>query len=455
MKIARVSCFVAFAVATFLTTFSALADELRLTAQQMREDLAVLEHKWAPLDKSFSDEQRRAFNRQIDEIAAAADALAPEEFAFEVMRTVALARNGHTNANVARFLGDDLPVRAWWFADGLYIVKAHPNFRRLLGARIERIGTLSAEEAHSRLRPYLAGTDQRARFLSPGYLVTPSMLNHVGATRDSALVALTVRLPDDRSETVELRSVSGGDPGDERRIGLNRGYSVLIPDPEDVPGRWAHVLDNIAERPRIYRARGDVSGAFLDHDQEVLYVRNDTVASIDDTPLVDKFASIIRDMILPSQPKHIVVDLRFNNGGDFFHTILFAQALPRLVPDDGRVIVLIGRATFSAGIVTAAMIKGAGREKVTFIGETMGDGGQFWAEGEKVTLPNSGIGVRYSGEFEDYEEGCTDTRSCYWATVAFGPRGISLAPDVAIDATFADYAAGRDPTLDRALELAR
>ena len=42
-----------------------------------------------------------------------------------------------------------------------------------------------------------------------------------------------------------------------------------------------------------------------------------------------------------------------------------------------------------------------------------------------------------------------------WATVAFGPRGISLAPDIAVDLAFADYAAGRDPVLAKALALAR
>ena len=106
-------------------------------------------------------------------------------------------------------------------------------------------------------------------------------------------------------------------------------------------------------------------------------------------------------------------------------------------------------------LMTVKVPSGAGGDKVVFIGEPMGDAGQFWAEGRKLALPHSKIAVRYSDQFEDYEKGCTDTRNCYWATVAFGPRGISLAPDIAVDVTFADYAAGRDPVLAKALELAR
>ena len=78
--------------------------------------------------------------------------------------------------------------------------------------------------------------------------------------------------------------------------------------------------------------------------------------------------------------KHMIVDLRFNPGGDLFNTILFSRALPRLVPRDGRVFVLVGRATSSVAISTAAMLKGSGGDKVTLIGEDMGDDSRFWVE---------------------------------------------------------------------------
>jgi hypothetical protein len=437
-----------------LLPLTGYASENSLTARQMREDLLVLKQQWAPLDKSFSPDQRQAFERHLASIENDIDRLTGEAFAMEIMRSVAIARNGHTNANIGSFLGDDLPVRLWWFADGLYVVKAHPDYARLLGARIEKVGSLTAAEAEKRLKPYLAGTDQRIHFLSPGYLVTPRVLQHIGAVEGTTKIPLTLDLGSGALETVSLPVVAK-DPGDERRAGLNRGYSVLIPDADEMAGRWPHVLDHVKERPRLYTPRGDVTASFLDDGKTTLYIRNDTVRSIDGKPLVEKFASIIHKDILSFQPKHIVVDLRLNNGGDFFNSILFAQALPRLLPDQGRISVLVGRATFSAGIVTAALIEGSGGKMVSLIGEKMGDGGQFWAEGDKITLPNSKISVRYSSEFENYEQGCSDIRTCYWATVAFGPRDISLAPEITVDVSFDDYVSGRDPVLGKALELAR
>lgn len=428
------------------------SEALRLTPSQMREDLDFLSKQWAPLDKSFSEQEKREFDRFVEDTRSASEQLTPQAFALRIMQAVAIARNGHTNASIWPLLGNDLPVRAWWFSDGLYIVKTHPEFSRLLGARIERIGAFTAAEAHERVKPYLAGTDQRIRFLSPGYLVTPTVLQQIGAIKATDVVPLTVRLANGKTEELDLGGSAGSDPGDERLAGLNRGYSVLIPDQADLSGRWTHVLDKIGKPSLLYSKRGDIRASLLNGAKHTLYIRLDTVASIDDTPLQDKIAEIFRKDILAAPPRNIVVDLRLNNGGDFFNTILFSQALPRLVPHDGRVVVLVGRATFSAGIVTAAMLKGAGGDKVRLIGEKMGDDGQFWAEGKKVVLPNSRIPVRYGSQFQDYEKGCTDLSACYWATVAFGPRGISIAPEVVRDSTFADYAEGRDVVLDAAVE---
>ncbi|MGK9054839.1 peptidase S41 [Neorhizobium petrolearium] len=443
----------AVALALAVTGY-AQADDVGLTPDQMREDLTVLKEKWAPLDRSFSDRQRTEFNRYVNETAAATEHLTPEAFALEVMRAVAIARNGHTNANVGKLLGSDLPVRVSSFSDGLYIVKAHPDFERLLGARIDRIGSLATQEVLDRVRVYLPGTDQRIRFLSPGYLVAPAVLKHIGAIASKDRVPLTVQLADGRTETVELASTKDEDPGDERKASLNRGYSVLIPDDPGLPGRWRHLLDGRKDLPPIYGKRSDVQARFLDDSKQVLYIRNDTARSVDETPLPDKLASVVLEKILPGQPKHIIVDLRLNNGGDFFNTILFSRAIPRLVPRDGRVFVLVGRATFSAGITTAAMLKGEGGDKVTLIGEPMGDAGQFWSEGKYVELPNSKIAVRYSPQFHDYETGCFDIDTCYWATVAFGPRGISIAPEITIEPSFSAYADGRDPVLEKVLDLA-
>ena len=88
----------------------------------------------------------------------------------------------------------------------------------------------------------------------------------------------------------------------------------------------------------------------------------------------------------------------------------------------------------------------------------MGDNERFYAEGARVPLPNSKLGVRVSTGLHDWSDGCHDMDRCFWPVVVWGPQSqmkISLRPDYPIEPTFAEYASGRDPVMEKALELAR
>ncbi|MDQ0471652.1 peptidase S41 [Labrys wisconsinensis] len=423
-----------------------------LTPAEIREDLAFLRAQWAPLDRSFDEAQRRRFDEAVAQAMAAADGMSTADLALEVMRAVAIPRNGHTVAMVGRLLGD-LPVRAWWFADGLFIVRAHPQASHVLGARIEKLGTLTPEEALARLTPFVSGTDQRVLCLSAAYLTSPAVLRRIGAVAAAEEVSLAVRLRSGGSDLVRLGAPDAPDPGDGHDPVVS-AWSVLMPDGRDMPGRWLHALDDLADRPPAYARPVDLSTRWIGRGNDVLYIRSNYIRSREKEPLDQRLLfGVIEGQVVPRRPRSVVVDLRFNNGGNFFDTLLFAQALPKLMPEGGRVFVLIGRGTFSAALVTAAMLKGAEPGKVRFVGEPMGDGGRFWAEIGTRTLPHSGITVVYSTRLEDYERGCAGLDSCYWPTAALGPRGISLAPDLRVETTFADYAAGRDAVLAAALAM--
>ncbi|MCZ6491411.1 MAG: peptidase S41, partial [Acidobacteria bacterium] len=67
-----------------------------LTSAQMRDDFAYLRDTWAPLDKSFSADERQSFMSIVEESIARADTFTPSEFALEVSRAVAVSGNGHT-----------------------------------------------------------------------------------------------------------------------------------------------------------------------------------------------------------------------------------------------------------------------------------------------------------------------------------------------------------------------
>lgn len=419
----------------------------------MREDLGFLRDEWLPLDRSFSNDQRVAFNAIIAGAMNGADALSPAGFELEIMRAAAAARNGHTSVRSLLRLLPPLPLRAWWFADGLYVVSAHPDFADLLGARIETLGAFTAERALAAIAPFIAGTDQRVRYLSAFYLMSPPVLHRIGTSDSADTAAIKFRLRGNRIEQRALGAAPVFDPAFTERPYF--GYSALIPGDAVLPDRWPHALDGATERPVAYGKPADLFSNWIGEGKRILYVRSNDIRGGEESPLDRKLQRLLADEVVPSRPKHAVVDLRLNQGGNFFNTILFTQALPRLLPPDGRVFVLVGRATFSAALVTAAMLKANGGDRAMLIGEPMGDADRFWAEGGRVTLPNSKIEVQYANGFHDWGEGCTDLDKCYWPAVAFGVHNISLQPEVSIEPSFADYAAGRDPVLEAALAMAR
>jgi hypothetical protein len=143
--------------------------------------------------------------------------------------------------------------------------------------------------------------------------------------------------------------------------------------------------------------------------------------------------------------KRVVVDLRYNTGGDVGVARAFVDALAARARALGAsVAVLTGRATFSAGIFHAAQLRLAGARVV---GEPPGDGLDFWSEGGNVILPRSGLAAHYADGFHSYSAAPLPPGVTPWLDVDLD----RLAPDAAVEPTFAEYRAGRDPVLEEAL----
>jgi hypothetical protein len=414
----------------------------------MREDLTFLREQWAPRNKSFSPDQEKAFQGVLDNAMARAEQLSPSEFALEVSRALAVGRNGHTapTGGMGRFFRS-LPVMGWWFSDGFYILRAHPQFAELLGTRIERIGRLTPDEALVRAQPFISGTDQRSRIIGASYLMRVELLRTIGAT-DGEDIELTVRLQNGSTRVIRLGATPAADPDGNPLFATIRSASGIA-------GRWSHVHDQLPMLPSAYQRPTDMAFDWIGEAQDIAYFRSNFIRNVDATPMQQKLQEAVVWQVAPRRPRFAIIDLRLNNGGDFFNTLLLTQALPRLMSEGGKIFVLVDRGTFSAALVTAALFKSNAPGRTILIGETMGDTGRFWAEGGYVRLPNSEIEAMYNDGLHDWINGCANEANCYWPVRVWSANTGRLEPDIRITPTFADYASGRDPVLERALSLAR
>jgi C-terminal processing protease CtpA/Prc len=133
--------------------------------------------------------------------------------------------------------------------------------------------------------------------------------------------------------------------------------------------------------------------------------------------------------------KRVVVDLRWNGGGDSRVISPLKKALAARPKLAGHVYVLIGPNTFSSALDNAMEWK---RElRATLVGEpTGGKPGGYYGEVKKLTLPNSKLVVRYTSK---YFGGPPDQDAS------------SLTPDIAAPLTLGDLISGRDPALGAAI----
>lgn len=168
---------------------------------------------------------------------------------------------------------------------------------------------------------------------------------------------------------------------------------------------------------------------------------------------IGNFVSVTRKALRTNPPCAVVLDLRFDDRGDYMNTVGFAKDLPKLVASNGPILVLTGPATFSAGITTAAFVKQAGAERVKIVGEEVGDRLSFYSEGNRGCLPNHAICVSYERGKHDYTGKCEDWDRCFWLNKLYPVRVATLDPDERTKMDFASWNQGHDVAAERALAL--
>jgi len=180
----------------------------------------------------------------------------------------------------------------------------------------------------------------------------------------------------------------------------------------------------------------------------IIYLQYNRSQAMSAEPMADFIRRVAR--LLDEHPvKGFIVDVRFNTGGDAgVGTPLVETLAPRL-KGVAPVIVLTGRATFSAGITHATQWKQFAQAAI--VGEPVGDDLDLWSEGGNLVLPNSGLTVHYANGFHAYSQRDYPQFQPYFADLNVA----TLAPDVEVETTWSDYAAGRDPLFDAAVARVR
>lgn len=446
-------------------------------SQANAQDLAYLKLAMRQMDRSFSPTGRAAFDSQVDLLAAHPGTLNAAALEMGVARSVALADNGHTGAlGLTRGLtGNSIPLRAYWFADGLHVVMTDPANADILGSRIVQVTGRTPDELAVLASAFVGGSPSLAREFSIFLLESPQALYAMGLQASSTETTLTLRTL--HGDIIERRLVADPDPVtgrpptrtaqtlvfDPRELDWPRRSLSPVRLPPNAPfpqpssdGRtWVHVLDgkmsalSLQQANRFYWAAPVMSGT-------AMFVQINAVMDQPGQPPLRTFLAETLQTITARRMRFVIIDLRSNPGGSYPLAADFANELPRRLPSNGRLFILTSANTFSAGVVTAARLRALVGPRAQVVGEPAGDRLRFWAEAsQRIVLPNSGLRVGYAAGYHDWERGCSlaDLLRCYPPNYLYAAAAGDIDPAEPLAWSFANYLNGQDTVLDRVEQI--
>jgi hypothetical protein len=345
----------------------------------MIHDLEQIERTVLPTDPSFRAIEHEEMDRHINEARQDALKNAKDEFLLSLMRLLALPGNGHTRL-IPNNAISVLPLRFVTIGAAVRLLGAPRGFPGPIGSELISINGVPVAEIEVAAEEFLAGTRQRKRVIGPILFAWPGALVRLGVFSGSGTIEYRIR---DRTGRI----------------------SELVPDPADrVPGSALY--------PRNEHGRAEASWApetFLeirDFGQRGLLL---VLLSFFD-PGETEFSNAVSEAVgrVRSRPHTpLLIDVRGNTGGNFLLTLPLIDAILE-GSEDRRVGVLVDKFTFSAAIVFVAILKHRLGARLELIGEEMGDGLTFFAEGGTIDLSTSGAAVRYSSAFHDWAGGRID-----------------------------------------------
>lgn len=345
----------------------------------LNQDLELILDVATHTDPSFATVDPKKIDAHIEDTQRQASQNASERFLLSAMRLLALSGNGHT-----RLIPNDaisvLPLRFVTLGRSVFLTKTSPPLAEFAPCKLIAVNGVSVEKIERAAACLLAGTQQRQRVIGPLLFAWPAALADLGCASIGHETQYQIQSAD----------------GQTTKIKVSNDDTVLASEmyPRNEHGQ-VDPLWNYNGLVEIHECSENGLAlklpSFFDPSESAFPEAIGRAA---------KWVQARRDSCL-------VIDVRGNTGGNFLVTMPLIDAITESARRCGCA-VLVDKFTFSAAIVFVAILKYRLGRKVKIVGEEMGDGLKFFAEGGLIELPTSGAIVRYSSALHDWKTGSVD-----------------------------------------------
>jgi len=409
--------------------------------ESWRQDIEVLSDRLSREDRSFTAGARDTLRTRLARLETSLPRLEDDAILVALSSAVALGQNAHTRFRLdptrQGTFSTQFPIRIWFFQDGPYVVRTAPEYSRALACRVVAINGQPLARISESVSQLFAGNTPWAAYLTPIYIESPNILHGLRIIPTVSSARFTF---EDSSGTrfdldVRPRLV-------QQTWETWQELSPLFPADSALS---ATALAPDRNRTPLY-LRHPESAYWFEYlpAERLVYFQFNISDNAPEGPTFRQFSDSLLAFIHTHPIAGTIVDLRQNSGGNLDVAREFMKDLGKntTINRGGRLFVITGRCTFSAGLYHAAQLKQF--THATFVGEPVGDRLDYWAEGGVIVLPNSEAAIEFADGFHCYSGKEYPENRPYYATLSIG----NLSPGIPVTLSSKDYFSGRDPVLE-------
>lgn len=348
---------------------------------------------------------KQEFTRQLEKIKTDLHQWSTPELMVQLMRVVKQVNDGHTQFNYWGSTNHSYPLKLIKLGDQLRVTEIVSTHKHLLGTRLHSINGVSDVQLIEALIPVLQGVEntfsEQQRLVET--LTVAEVLEGLRITKPGLKASFT--FIDDKQKRYTIT------------LDANNSNS-LIGIPQAVPPGFTR-----------HKNSTDALELFINPALETIYLDFKKYPRFQE---MHSFAAKLAELTKDQHIKRIIIDLRHNDGGDFFVGLALAWGLIVVDSLDWQkgMYVLIGRQTFSAAMSNAAQYRQI--LNATLVGEPTGANPVGYQDADTFNLPHSDWKVMYSKRLYKFQDKASD----------------GVQPDINIPLEWNAYKMGEDNQLD-------
>lgn len=389
--------------------------DLNLKKEQWKEDLEFLHKRVESMVPFYENEKKETFLDRYNGIISSMVQSDGMQMVFGIQNL--LNTLGDEGCNLPFFQTGlnmhVLPLKTYWFDNGLYILDAASEYSGTVGEEIVKINGLLVQDVFQKLNPFLnADNDYYKKYLFQAYGLMPSIIKHIGLGDDSGKIDLEFA----SGQKVTVKSESISEYGKLQRGLPNDGVFGFTGADHQNENYWFEFVPN----------------------SKTLFVQIQKVANNEKEDSFSKFVDKIGGLISQGKANKLIVDLRYGGGGNGFKLKPLTDLLrdSESINKKGNLFVLTSIATRGTLVELASILRL--NTKVVLVGQPTAEGANTVGDVKYVTLPNSGLSVSLTHTL--------------WPTSWIQDASSSLKPDRYVTYSYQDKAKNNDPWITASMD---